>query len=149
VSTPELNLLIALRSRKECCRSLCELSRRQIAFIEADDHGELLQLLQHKQSLIDELTGPGSDHVAPWEQWEQMREHLPSEIHEACVQALEETRRLMKTLMQQEEMGTQLLTTRREANQRELAAVSAGGRAHAAYHQMEERPSQSHFDFQT
>ncbi|MBX3449690.1 MAG: hypothetical protein KF777_09035 [Planctomycetaceae bacterium] len=141
-------LLIALRSRRECCRALVGLSHGQNDLIATEAYDELLPLLRQKQELIDQLVDGSDGTVAPWADWTRMREHLSPPVRAACEEALRETQLLMSELMDLERTGTTQLTASRDATQRELAAISKGVNVHSAYHELKERTSSSQFDFQ-
>lgn len=122
--------LAAFRTRQECCRALLELSREQRSLIEADDYEALIDLLQMKQRLVDELVGPPN---APWKSWKKDRETLSSSSRTAGDALLEETEALLQSLLAVEQLGTNELTTRRDASERELAQLNSSRQIDSAY----------------
>ncbi len=122
--------LAAFRTRRECCRALLELSREQIPFIEADNYEALIELLQMKQRLVDELVGPPN---APWKRWKNDRGMLSPSLRTAGDALLEETEALLQSLLAEEQLGTNELTARRDASERELAQLSSSRLIDSAY----------------
>ncbi len=122
--------LAAFRTRRECCRALLELSREQMALIETDDYAALIDLLQMKQRLVDELVGPSD---APWKSWKTDRNALSPSTQAMGDALLEETEQLLQTLLAEEHLGTETLTTRRDASERELALLHSSQQIDSAY----------------
>lgn len=122
--------LTAFRTRRECCRALLELSREQLRLIDADDYNELIDLLQMKQRLVDELVGPAN---APWKSWKIDRNALPATARKTGDALLEETEQLLKTLLSEEQLGTNVLTARRDATERELSLLNSSSQIDSAY----------------
>lgn len=122
--------LTAFRTRKECCRALLELSREQRLLIEADDYEALIELLQMKQRLVDELVGPPD---APWKCWKNDRHNLSTATLALGEALLQETEELVQTLLAEEQVGTNELTARRDASERELAQMSSSRQIDSAY----------------
>jgi hypothetical protein len=108
--------------RSEYFRALAELSQLQQQAIAASDYSSLLETLQHKQQLIDELRG-------------------------RCETCLATSEQLLAQLLEAEANCTQELTVKRDRTRQELAAVSTGHLAHAAYHDREAPPLAARFDF--
>lgn len=122
--------LTAFRTRRECCRALLELSREQRQCIETDNYAELMELLPMKQRLVDELVGPPD---APWKNWKQDRTQLPTSSRLTGDALLQETEDLLQSLLAEEHVGTQELTARRDASERELAHLSSSQQIDSAY----------------
>lgn len=129
----DLDFVSAFRTRREFCRALLEVSRQQAALIASDDYAELLDVLGHKQRLLDGMRQHTQQTAAVWSQWRQARDGLPEKPRSTCEQLLAETEAILAELVAHEKDSTDLLTTRREATQRELLAVSRGAHAHEAY----------------
>ncbi len=125
--------LAAFRTRRECCRALLELSREQKQLIESDHYEALIELLQMKQRLVDELVGPPD---APWKQWQQESGRLSVSSRTAGDALLAETEALLRTLLAEEQLGTEELTVRRDASERELAQMSSSHQIDLAYGSM-------------
>ncbi len=122
--------LAAFRQRRECCRALLELSREQMRLIDADDYNELIELLQVKQRLVDELVGPPS---APWKSWKNDQNALSAAARTAGDALLEETEQLLQSLLTEEQVGTNILIKRRDASEHELAQLNSSLQIDSAY----------------
>ncbi len=125
--------LEAFRSRTACCRALLELSSQQQDYIAASDYAGLIELLTHKQQLLDVLSNDSRDGSDLWQAWRTERDHLPHADRRACEQVLDEADELLKQLMSLEQSSTDLLSSRREATQLALAEVNHGGLAMHGY----------------
>lgn len=122
--------LAAFRQRRECCRALLELSREQQRLIDAADYSELIELLQVKQRLVDELVGPPS---APWKSWKNDQSGLPATARTTGDSLLEETEQLLQSLLAEEQVGTNILIQRRDASERELSQMNSSLQIDSAY----------------
>jgi hypothetical protein len=130
---PTTPFLTAFRTRRAYCHALLELADRQRALIAADETGDLLSLLTHKQQVLDALLDAGRQPVNVWQTWPTERERLPRPLRQECEQTLADTEDLLRQLMAAEEACAELLTSRRDACERALCAVNHGGAAQAAY----------------
>ncbi|OYW21427.1 MAG: hypothetical protein B7Z55_05810, partial [Planctomycetales bacterium 12-60-4] len=95
--------LEAFRGRAACCRALLDLSKQQQDYIDASDYSGLIELLTHKQQLIDELSRSDYDGINLWQTWRSERQQLEPEDRQACEQVLDEADRLLKELLSLEQ----------------------------------------------
>lgn len=123
--------LTAFRTRRECCRALLSLSREQQQLIDADNYEELVTVLQMKQHLVDELLGCGN---APWTSWKQERAVLSAADQQAGDALLAETESLLRTLLDEEQLGVTRLMNRRDVTERELTQITSAQQIQSAYH---------------
>lgn len=133
--------------RSEYFRALAELSQLQQQAIAASDYSSLLETLQHKQQLIDRLGEWSRDQAAAWAAWPQVRDQLDDELRGRCETCLATSEQLLAQLLEAEANCTRELTVKRDRTRQELAAVSTGHLAHAAYHDREAPPLAARFDF--
>ncbi len=123
----------AFHLRAACCRALLELSQRQSELISGDDYAELSQVLHSKQSLLEHLGKLSVEQASLRNAWSNQRTILPVADRQRCDAVLSETERLLATLLSVEQTSTALLTSRRDATQRELQGLSAGRQTRQAY----------------
>lgn len=129
----ELELLDLLKSRREHCRTLLEMSRRQMALIETDDYAGLLEVLGRKQQVLSDMDAQKRRHPGLQERWRDYRATAEPEIRDECEHVLAETEAILAELMAEEHGSTEFLTQRREATRRQLQTISGGTQVHAAY----------------
>lgn len=135
--------LQAFRTRTACCRALIELSQRQAALISSNDYAALIDLLQQKQCLIDELIGPPD---APWKTWPSHRDTVSPPLRAECAAALAEAEHCLQMLLAEEKDHTELLRTKRTTTEHELALVNHSHQTYTAYHPADGRLSPSQLD---
>lgn len=118
--------LSAFKARTACCRALIELSLRQQRFVDADDYQGLIELLMHKQQLVDELLSPGADGQNFWQGWREVRSSLTAGERQRCEAVLDEANTLLQQLLPLEAGSEQELLTRREQTLRAMADLNLG-----------------------
>lgn len=133
MTAPAERYLEAFRCRTAYCRALLELSSRQQDYIAASDYAGLIELLTHKQQLLDELTNVNHDGSNLWQTWRTERDRLPQAERQACERVLDEADELLKRLLSLEQSSTDLLSDRRDSTQLALAEVNQGGVAMQGY----------------
>jgi hypothetical protein len=121
------------KSRRDCCRELLELSRRQRPLIDGDDYQQLLEVLGRKQRLLGCLDEIHKQHPDLRKNWREQKHGIDSLVREDCDHILAETEALLADLLQEERDSTDQLSQRRDRTQRALQAISDGGRVHDAY----------------
>lgn len=129
----EQDYLDAFRARRAYCDALLQLSRQQSGLIAADDYTQLLELLAHKQQLIDAWVQSNGRQQMAWQSWPQQRSRLEVAARTTCEELLEECRTLMADLMAEETCSTRELTMRKELAEQSLSAVCGGQQAAGAY----------------
>uniref|UniRef100_A0A7C2NYZ2 Flagellar protein FlgN n=1 Tax=Schlesneria paludicola TaxID=360056 RepID=A0A7C2NYZ2_9PLAN len=132
-SAPADRYLAAFRSRRECCRALLELSAQQQTLAASGNYAELLELLAHKQQVLDVLVDPGRETLTLWQTWRQERDALPGEARRACEAILDEAEQMLQQLLGLEADSTAVLTVRRDHTEQLLRDVNQGRQALAAY----------------
>ena len=125
--------LAAFRSRREYCRALLDLSVEQQALIAAEDYAGLVELLSHKQQLLDELLDAGREPAALWQAWRTERDRLPGDARQACEAVLDDVEQLLQKLRASEAESTQQFSANREVAQQLLRDVNQGRQLLAAY----------------
>lgn len=146
MSAPVSHYLAAFTSRREICRALHRLTELQQQFITDQDYDLLVDLLGHKQQLIDALNDASRNPAELWQSWRSDRDRLPGDMKQQCEFVLEETETLLRELLRLEESGTELLTTRRDATAQALRDVNQGGLARLAYQPSTDLPSSRRLD---
>ncbi len=132
-TTCALDFLTTFKTRRQHCRALLELSRQQLQLIAGDDFTELLDVLGQKQRLLGCLDELKHRHPQLWDRWQAQRDSLDAAVRHDCETALAESEGFLAEILENERGGTQALTARRDATQKQLQAISQGGQAHAAY----------------
>lgn len=127
------NILSVLNARRQHCRNLLDLSKRQRTLIDASDYSQLLSILGQKQRLLGRLDEINKDYPDLKTRWKQVRDTGDAEWRDDCEHVLAETESLLAELIEEEQNSTDHLTRRRDATQKELQAVSQGARVHDAY----------------
>ena len=125
--------LTIFQTCREHWRDLLELSRRQMALIEADDYPQLLSLLGQKQRILGRLDELKQQHPGLRERWLSRREAVDPELGDDCDHVLAETEAILAELMKEEQVSTERLTGRRDKTQRELQAIANATDVHKAY----------------
>jgi hypothetical protein len=127
------DFLAAFRSRHALCAALVELSEVQQALVAAEDYAALVELLSHKQRLIDSLLDSGRESPPLWQQWRAERDRLPSDLRHECTTILDEADRLLNQVLTLESESTQHMQQHRDVTERRLRDVNHGSQALAAY----------------
>jgi len=130
----ETEIVTHLRTRREYCRVLLELSRRQSQLIGNSDYSELLDLITRKQRVLQRLDSLKSRQSTVITCWKETRDTMPEDVRATCSALIDETESLLAELLDQENACTVELTHRRDETRRRLADISGGRQAHEAYH---------------
>ncbi len=133
MSRSPTNFLAVFSTRREYCRALLAMARRQVELVEDGDYAGLLELLARKQRLLGRLDQLSQSHPDLWQQWREWRDRLAESEREACERALQESEELLAEALAEERTGADLLAARRDETQRQLEAVTQGLRASQAY----------------
>jgi hypothetical protein len=110
-----------------------ELSRRQMGLIEADEIGQLLELLRERQNVIGALQEAGEELEPLRPAWSAALELLPRAEREGAKERLAAISRLLEEVALRDGEASMRLKARREAVARELLAMERGRGALAAY----------------
>ncbi len=135
---PELNgndFLTIFTTRLEYCRSLLDLSRRQMETISDDDYSALLELLGQKQRILDRLDALNHLHPRLWPDWHQHRDSFEGELRDACEDVLKTSEQVLAELVTAENDSSAVMTERRDATRQQLHEISEGTQAHKAYNE--------------
>lgn len=126
-SQPEL--LDILQRRREYCRAMLELSRRQADLIHDGNFTELLQLIAQKQRVLEHLAELGREFGGIVDFWKSVRDRLSSDMRARCQAAIDEAESLLAESMTLEKQGTAVLSQRRDETQGRLKEIgeSANG----------------------
>lgn len=122
-----------LSRRRDYCRGLLDLSRRQRGFITDGNYDELLLVVSRKQRLLerlDELKKQQPDVIADWN---RRRQELPTELRNGCEILLREIGYALREVLNEEEHCTDQLTVRRDETRRQLSEISSGRTANSGY----------------
>jgi hypothetical protein len=127
------DFLTLFTQRREHFFELLQLSKGQLALVEADDHAQLLTLLGAKQRIIGRLEELGQRRPDMWQEWRRDRDRLLPDARRSCEETLAETETLLAELLENERVSTETLARRRDATQRELRSVMHGSRVNQEY----------------
>lgn len=131
--TDRIDFSTIFATRREYCRILLEMSRRQFELVEKGDYTGLLGLLGRKQRVLGRLDQLNQSHSDLWNQWRRTRESLPADERSRCERILKESEDILAEVLAQEKQGTDLLTAQRDATQRQLETISQGMQTQEAY----------------
>ncbi|MGE3315592.1 MAG: flagellar export chaperone FlgN [Planctomycetaceae bacterium] len=140
------NMLTVLNTRRQHCRNLLELSRRQRDLIDASDYSQLLTILGQKQRLLGRLDELNREHPDLKSRWKQIRDTGDADWRDDCEHVLAETESLLAELIEEEQDSTDHLTRKRDTTQKELQAVTQGSRVHDAYRESLAPATHRHLD---
>lgn len=121
------------RERRALCRAIAELAGEQRRGLGNSDYSLVIETLQQKQRLVDELARASREQGLVWTSWTSQRERLGTDVRNECEQLLAEIEDLMAALLREEQADVQLLTTRLNATRRELAVINQGVQVREAY----------------
>lgn len=125
--------LSAFRQRSATCAAMLELSQAQAESVRKDDYTELLSLLDQKQGLLDDVARAAVEQAEVWQSWADQRDRFTADERLQCERELVRIEELLAQLLREEQAGTDLLSERRRATQRELASLNRGVRVREAY----------------
>ena len=120
-SPPEL--LDVLQRRREYCRAMLELSRRQAALIDDGNFSELLQLIAQKQRVLEHLAELGRTFGGVVDFWKSVRGRMVSDVRSKCQAAIDDAESLLAESMALEKQGTETLSQRRDETQGRLKEI--------------------------
>jgi hypothetical protein len=128
-SRQQPDLLDVLQRRREYCRAMLELSRRQVELIDDGNFTELLQLIAQKQRVLDHLAELGRSFGGIVDFWKSVRDRLAAEVRSRCQAAIDDAEALLAESMDLEKQGTAVLSQRRDETQgllKEIGDTSNG-----------------------
>lgn len=125
--------LQVFQTRRERCRKLLELSRRQRELIDVSDYTRLLTVLGQKQRILTQLDESSQALPNLWAEWHSHRDALPGSTRDDCNHVLAETETILAELVEEEGQSTDELVKRRDATRLELQSISEGSQVHDAY----------------
>jgi flagellar biosynthesis/type III secretory pathway chaperone len=129
----DTDILEHLRSRREYCRALLELSREQRGLIAGRSYSELLSVIARKQRVLGRLDALKQRRPAIAGEWKSRRDELPAELRTNCETLLQETESLLAELLEEEQFCTGELARFRDETCRQLAELASGHHALRAY----------------
>lgn len=116
-------LFDVLQRRREYCRAMLELSRRQSELIDSGNFTELLQLIAQKQRVLEYLAESGRMFGGILDYWKSVRDRLETSLRTKCQAAIDESESLLAESMTLEKQGTALLSQRRDETQGRLKEI--------------------------
>lgn len=117
------DLLDVLQRRREYCRAMLELSRRQVGLIDDGNFTELLQLIAQKQRVLEHLGELGRSFGGIVDFWKSVRDRLTGDVRSRCQAAIDEAETLLSEAMALEKQGTAVLSQRRDETQGRLKEI--------------------------
>lgn len=120
---------VRLRDRRDLCRTLGELSKRQHEALAGRDYDALIEVLHEKGALLDRLA-----HLTQSvRDWSAVRETVPATERSVADELIAEANHLLLQAADAEHEAVNELKTHRDATQQELREISAAGQVHTAY----------------
>ena len=139
-------MLTVLNLRRQHCRNLLDLSRRQRGLIDSSEYSQLLTILGQKQRLLGRLDELSKQHPDLRAQWKTLRDTAEYDLRDDCEHVLAETEAILADLLSEEQQSTDHLARRRDDTQKQLQAVSQGARVHDAYRESLAPSTHRHLD---
>lgn len=127
------NVLEHLAKRRDYCRGLLDLSRRQREFIADGNYTELLEVVSRKQRLLGRLDALKQEQPEVVTNWNHRRHDLPEDIRGGCETLLKDIGETLRVLLEEEQFCTDRLTERRDDTRRQLSEITNGRSANNAY----------------
>ena len=127
------SLFDALSQKRDCCRALVSLAKRQRVQISAGDLGPVLEVLATKQRVMgrmDEIQRRLTCFSQGPQSW---REGIDRQQQRRCQSVLDETERLLADLLEIEKHCEEELVRFREAAAEQLRNTDAGRQLNRAY----------------
>ncbi|GAB4135797.1 MAG: hypothetical protein Tsb009_02470 [Planctomycetaceae bacterium] len=147
-NTHELDILTIFTRQRDLCKQLLECSQSQRPLIQADQYAQLLDVIARKQRLLDEWeTMKSKHHPSLSQSWQEQRLKLDSDVRANCERLLKEIETLYEQLLNEEQLSTESLTTRRNQTQAQLREISKGTDVHRAYRDHLAPATHRHLDF--
>lgn len=140
-------ILRAAEVQRDYGIELVKLSHTQRDLIEAEQYSSLIEVLQHKQSILDRLHDPSTTNHQHLKQWPNIRKTLSLQERHSIEAILEDTERRFAELAQQEALCTQMLQTQRDQTAVQLKKLSQSNNARATYQSVLAPDTQSRIDF--
>lgn len=122
-ATQQPDLLDVLQRRREYCRAMLELSRRQTDLINDGNFTELLQLIAQKQRVLEHLSELGRTFGGIVNFWKSVRSRLATDLRVQCQSAIDDAESLLAESMTLEKQGTAMLSQRRDETQGRLKEI--------------------------
>jgi hypothetical protein len=122
-SKHQTDLLDVLQRRREYCRAMLELSRRQTGLIDDENFAELLQLIVQKQRVLEHLAELGQTFGGIVDFWKSARDRLAADARSKCQAAIDDAESLLAESMALEKQGTEALSQRRDETQGRLKEI--------------------------
>jgi hypothetical protein len=132
-SKPQPELLDVLQRRREYCRAMLELSRRQAALIDDGNFSELLQLIAQKQRVLEHLAELGRTFGGIVDFWKSVRDRLATDARSKCQAAIDDAESLLAESMALEKQGTETLSQRRDETQGRLKEIGEASNGLAGF----------------
>lgn len=126
-------LIDLLAQQRDLYVRLRELSDKQRTMISGDRPELLLGILRDRQDLVSSLARL-NDQLAPFRRnWDAMYAALPADHRNQASGLLQEINGLLRVILRTDQEDSALLSVRKQAIGKELAGVSGGQTANAAY----------------
>ena len=125
--------LQAAEVQRDYAIQLLSVSQMQRELIENGRYSELIELLQHKQCILDRLHDRDAPNRQCLKDWPSMRSRFASGERNSIEQTLSESERLFGDLAQHESECQQLLQTQRDETGAQLKRLSQNQNVRAAY----------------
>ncbi len=129
-----LDYVALFQQRRAYLQSLASLAGDQQDALNSEDYSQLLELLTHKQSILGRFEEFSQTHPELVTRWHDDRNDLSDEVRQRCELLLEDMEVALRELIEYEESTSNQLERRRYRLESQLQHVSAGARAHTAYH---------------
>jgi hypothetical protein len=131
---PEPKRIIDLLARqRDLYQKLRELSERQRTMISGDRPDLLLNILRERQGLVTSLAQLNEE-MGPYRRnWDTSYNALPDNYRQQASGLLQEINGLLRVILQTDREDTALLSARKQAVAGDIAEISGGQVANAAY----------------
>jgi hypothetical protein len=122
-----------VRAKRTCLSHLREMTQRQLALIEQNDMGTLLDLLGLKQRTIIQLQRIERALDPYRNQDPERRNWASAEARLSCGEQIRQCEKLLGEIISQEKRGEEELVRRRDETAHRLREIHSAGQARGAY----------------
>ena len=119
-------------------RGLVDLMQMQESAIQDNDISKLMEILSHKQSILNEIELQQQEFPQWQNSWEEQRAFISIQTRTQCERLFHEIQKLLGELLIQEQSNIEQLAVQRDDVLGQLDALSSSLKQQGAYQQKEE-----------
>ncbi len=139
-------ILLAAEVQRDYGIELVKLSQTQHDLIEAEQYSSLIEILQHKQTILDRLHDRTTSNHQHLREWPNIRETFSYQERNSIEGILADTESRFAELAQLEAHCTQMLQAQRDQTAAQLKKLSQSNNVRATYQSVLAPETQSRID---